>query len=131
MEEGKRVVRRDPWDGLKPRDFVEKGRWPGGRQVQPHQLAASGLDERQAINHALGMNAIRQLVLDYERYRAAEKLTHEAVANATGLSRTAIRHLREGTRIPSTRTSWVLRAYVPTNDEMNELYGASRPRRAN
>lgn len=122
-------VRRDPWDRLKPRDFVRDNRWPGGRPVEPEQLKESGLTEQQRLNHALGMNAIRQLALDYERYRSAEGLTHEEVAAATGLSRGAIRHLRDGTRIPSTRTSWVLRAFIPTNEQMDEEYGTRRRRR--
>ncbi|GAA2165144.1 helix-turn-helix transcriptional regulator [Pedococcus bigeumensis] len=125
-DERKGPKRQSPLDGLTPADFVRGNRWPTGMPVEPKALAQTGLTAQQRRAHVRAVRFLRDLALDYERHVGVEKLTHEAIANRLGIGQNAIRDLREGRRWPSFRTLSVLRANIPTNDEMDVEYGTGQ-----
>lgn len=120
-EEKKGPARRDPFDGLKPSDFFN-GKWPTGEPVTPQALKDYGLTASQLRYHLAVVDGIQALALEYKEYLAYTGKTHESVAKDLGLGLNVIRFLRTGTRFPSFRTNALLRAYVPTHDEMEAKY---------
>lgn len=118
-------ARRDPFDGLKPADFFT-GPWPLGSPVTPKALSDYGLTETQLSFHLLVVDRAQELAMDYNEFLTYTGKHHEDVAEELGLGLNALRDFRLGNRFPSFRTYGLLRAYIPTHDEMEAQY---RPRR--
>lgn len=107
-------------DGTKPRDFSKD--WPFGPMVAPEKFDSfEGMTiERQNLQLA-AVRLLSQLVKDYLTYLHYAKTTQNKVAEATGLSPATLSALRNGLSWPSFPTYGVLRAYLPTHAEMNDV----------
>lgn len=118
----KMPVRSNPWDRLKPHDFVVQGRWPTGKLGAPAALRDSGLSDMAIYNHVQAIGVLTQLVIDFERYLTATGKSGDTVMREVGLGENTIRDFRSGNRMPSSRTYLVLRAYVPSHEAMNQEF---------
>lgn len=106
-----RSKRRDPFDSLKPADFVT-GPWPEGAPVRLKAYVELGLTDEQMGYHLALVDSIQTLAVDYIEHLHRARLNNEQVAAELGVGVNALRDVRLGTRFPSLRTYHLLRMYV-------------------
>ncbi len=128
MEANERVAEWDsPIRGLKPRDFNTD--WPTGKTVIPEKLLGRGLTPEQVESTVRGVLVLRQLAKDIIDYVAGGNTTQEALAEMCGINPAAVTRVKRGHKFPQTHTFLVLRARVPTQEQMarGDFNKRSRP----
>jgi hypothetical protein len=110
-------TRNQVLDNLEPWEF--DGNWPSGRLKPPQKVIDQGLNESRRLNLLMGVDLIRQLALDINRWLPAAKITQETLGDRCGVSSKVVGHLRNGTGFISLGSYVVLRARVPTAAQMD------------
>ena len=114
----KAPVRAQALDGLRPTDFVDRGNWPHGVPTEPEALRKRGYTDEQRNNLFFAVMALRQLVIDYEKYLQGKRVTQAAVAKKLVMSTSQLSALRTGKNFPSFQTYVTLRTFIPSKERM-------------